>query len=124
MYLDDILIFSKTPEEHEKNLRLVLQVLRENKFYAKMSKCHFFKEELEYLGHVVGKDGIRVDPKKVEAVTRWPVPQDVGQLCSFLGFNNYFRRFLQGYSSMVGCLTLMTRKRNCLALDRRMPKSF
>ena len=118
------MIFSKTPEEHEKHLRLVLQVLRENKFYAKMSKCHFFKEELEYLGHVVGKEGIRVDPKKVEAVTRWPVPQDVGQLRSFLGFSNYFRRFLQGYSSMVGCLTSMTRKGIAWHWTERMPKSF
>ena len=89
VYLDDILIFSKTPKEHMRHLRIVFDTLREHKFYAKKSKCHFNASELEYLGHVVGKDDIRVDPKKVEAVAHWEVPRDVGQLCSFLGFANY-----------------------------------
>ena len=86
----------------------VLQILRKNQFYAKMSKCHFGKSELHYLGHVVGKEGIKVDPKKIETVAKWHRPLEVGQLRSFLGFCNYFRRFIHGYSTLVTPLTSLT----------------
>ena len=74
------------------------------------NKCNFFQAEVAYLGHIVGKGGIRVDLKKVEEVEQWAVPQDVGQLGSFLDLTNYFRRFLQGYSTIVAPLTAFTRK--------------
>jgi len=110
VYLDDILIFSKTEAEHKQHLDAVLQLLRDNKLYAKMSKCQFFQEELAYLGHLVGKDGIKVDPKKVESVRDWPVPQNVPHVRAFLGLANYFRRFMKGYSAIVQPLTQLTKK--------------
>lgn len=105
VYLDDILVFSKSAAEHERHLRLVLQRLREHKLYARAEKCHFNKPEVEFLGHIVGADGVKVDPRKVKAVEDWPVPTSVHELRSFLGLANYFRRFLQGYSSLVRPLT-------------------
>jgi hypothetical protein len=110
VYLDDILVFSKTQEEHLEHLRKVFELLRENKLFAKLTNCRFAKSELEYFGHVVGKDGIKVDPQKIETVTTWARPNDVSQLRSFLGLNNYFRRFIQGYSTLVAPLTHLTRK--------------
>jgi hypothetical protein len=105
IYLDDILIYSSDAVQHEQHLKLVLQKLREHKLYCRPHKCHFNQAELEYLGHVVGRDGVRVDPRKVKVVQDWPVPKDVHQLRSFLGMANYFRRFIQAYSSLTRPLT-------------------
>jgi hypothetical protein len=110
VYLDDILIFSKTAEEHLSHLRQVLQTLRENQFYANPKKCDFMKEEISFLGHRVSANGLKVDPEKVRSVADWKVPKDVHGVRSFLGLANYFRRFLQGYSKMVVSLTNLTRK--------------
>ena len=110
VYLDDILVFSKTPKEQIEHLRVVFDVLHKNKLYAKLAKCHFAKNELEYLGHVVGKDGIKVDPRKIEIVAKWARPKDINQLRSFLGLCNYFCKFIQGYSILVAPLTHLTRK--------------
>ena len=96
VYLNDILVFSKTQEKHLEYLRKVFNVLRENKLYGKLFKCHFAKSELEYLGHVVDKDGIKID-----TVTRWARPNDVSQLRLFLGLSYYFHRFIQCYSTLV-----------------------
>ena len=101
VYLDDILVFSKTAEEHEQHLRSVLQTLRENKYYIKPTKCEFFKTELKYLGHIISADGIKPDPKKVAIVENWPTPKDAHEVRTFLGLSNYFRRFIQGYSKVL-----------------------
>ena len=93
VYVNNILVFSKIQEEHLEHLRKIFNILRENKLYAKWTKCHFAKSELEYLGNVVGKDGIKVDPRKIDTVTRWARPNNVSQLRSFLGLSNYFLRF-------------------------------
>jgi transposase InsO family protein len=109
VYLDDILIYSKSAEEHEAHLRKVLETLREHKFYANKKKCEFFRSEIPFLGHIVGKDGVKVDPVKVAAVRNWTVPTDVRSLRGFLGLANYFRRFVQGFSTLVTPLTNLTR---------------
>lgn len=109
VYLDDILIYSKTPEEHEQHIRLVLQRLREHQLFARRAKCHFNQPEVTFLGHVVGVNGVKVDPRKVQAVQDWPIPTDVHQLRSFLGLANYFRKFIQGYSTLVRPLTDLLR---------------
>jgi hypothetical protein len=101
IYLDDILIYSKTAAEHEQHLRLVLAKLRELELYCRPSKCHFHQSEIGYLGHIVGREGMKVDPRKVQAVAEWPVPQDQHAVHSFLGLANYFRRFVQGCTVLL-----------------------
>jgi hypothetical protein len=110
VYIDDILVFSKTPEEHLKHVELVLQCLRENDLYAKLSKCEFEKPEVRFLGHIVGTNGTRVDPAKVKAVQDWPVPRNVSEVRSFLGLATYFRRFIQGFAKLAGPLTNLTKQ--------------
>jgi hypothetical protein len=80
VFIDDILIYSKTKEEHEEHLRIVLQTLREHQLYAKFSKCEFYQDKVQYLGHVISGEGISVDPEKVKAILDWPVPKDVSDV--------------------------------------------
>ena len=77
IFLDDILVYSKNEEEHEEHLRLTLQVLREHQLYAKLSKCDFYRDRIQYLGHIISKEGISVDPEKIEAIMNWPAPRNV-----------------------------------------------
>jgi len=110
VYLDDICIFSKTYEEHLEHLKLVLDVLQQHKLHLSLHKCEFLKDELLYLGHIISKEGVKVDPAKTKAVDKYPVPTDVGGLRSFLGMANFFRKFVKGYSQMCAPLTNLTRK--------------
>ena len=109
VYLDDILVFSKTPEEHVAHVEAVLARLEANKYYAKLSKCDFFKSEVKFLGHVVTAEGVKPDPKKVEVVQNWPRPVTVSDVRSFLGLANYFRKYIQDYSKIAGPLTNLTK---------------
>ena len=97
VFIDDILIYSKTPEDHEKHLRIILKTLLEHKLYAKFSKCEFWLLEVKFLGHVVSKDGIAVDSSKVEAILNWQRPKSVTEIRSFLGLAGYYRRFVRGF---------------------------
>ncbi len=108
VYLDDILIFSKNPEEHIDHVRQVLRRLDGSKYYAKLSKCEFFKTSLKFLGHIVSAQGIAPDPAKVAVIDAWPVPDSVKAVRSFLGLANYFRRFIPLYSSIVAPLVALT----------------
>jgi hypothetical protein len=85
VFLDDILIYSKSEEEHEHHLRLVLQVLREHQLYAKLRKCSFYQEKIHYLGHIISEEGIVVDPEKIEAIRGWPTPRNVSEVRYFMG---------------------------------------
>ena len=96
--MDDIIIFSDTKEEHLKRLEAVLQKLCAAGLKLKPSKCFFFREEIEYLGHVVSGKGISTNPKKIEAVSKWPTPKTVYDIRSFLGFFGYYRRFIKNFS--------------------------
>ena len=119
IYLDDILIFSKTAEEHVQHLREVLSILRDNQLFAKMSKCDLNMPSVLYLGHVVSRKGLSVDPKKVVTVQDWPVPKDLHELRCFLGLTNYFRTFVQGYATRVMPLTrLQSPKHEFLWTDK------
>ncbi|KAL0537637.1 hypothetical protein IC582_026620 [Cucumis melo] len=110
VFIDDILIYSKTEAEHEEHLRIVLQTLRDNKLYAKFSKCEFWLKQVSFLGHVVSKAGVSVDPAKIEAVTGWTRPSTVSEVRSFLGLAGYYRRFVENISHIATPLTQLTRK--------------
>ncbi|XP_072066901.1 uncharacterized mitochondrial protein AtMg00860-like [Arachis hypogaea] len=98
-------------KEHEEHLRIVLQILKEQKLYAKLSKYEFWKEEVKFLGHVVSKGGIAVDPSsKVEAVMEWKRPMTMTEVRSFLGLAGYYRRFIEGFSRITLPMTKLTRK--------------
>jgi hypothetical protein len=110
VYLDDILVYSKTPEEHLEHLDQVFTLLQANKLFAKASKCALNRTEIKYLGFLVGGGKLRVDPAKIQAVTDWPTPIYPKELQSFLGLANYFCKFLQGYSSLAAPLTTLVAK--------------
>ena len=110
VFIDDILIYSKSRKEHEQHLRLVLETLRRNQLFAKFSKCAFWLEKVHFLGHVVLKEGISVDPAKVEAVSTWSAPKNITEIRSFLGLAGYYRRFVEGFSKIAAPLMALTRK--------------
>ena len=110
VYLDDILIFSDDPSDHPRHVREVLKRLRKHDLFCKPEKCEFHADEIEYLGYIIGKDGIRMDPKKIEKILDWPVPRNVKDVQSFLGFANFYRRFIHGYSDICVPLTRLTKK--------------
>jgi hypothetical protein len=114
VFIDDILVFSKTEEEHAEHLRLVLQKLREHKLYAKRHKCEFWLKEVSFLGHVVSNGGISVDPGKVKDVLDWKPPVNVGQIRSFLGLAGYYRWFIEGFSKLAKPMTALLEKNVCM----------
>ncbi|WVZ52806.1 hypothetical protein U9M48_003828 [Paspalum notatum var. saurae] len=110
VFIDDILIYSKTEAEHEEHLRLVLQRLREHKLYAKFSKCEFWIDEVRFLGHVVSKGGIAVDPSKVGLVTNRKVPEIPKEVRGFSGLAGYYRRFIENFSRIAKPMTSLSEK--------------
>ena len=115
IYLDDIIIFSKTPGEHLKRLRSVFEKLDEAGLRLKPGKCEFFRPQLEYLGHVVSKEGIETNPKKIAATVNWPRPMTVTQVRSFLGFWNYYWKFIKHYAQVAKPLYQLVSRDNAKA---------
>jgi transposase InsO family protein len=124
VYLDDILIFSKTIDEHKRHVRLVLERLRDNGLFAKPEKCAFHQDEVEYLGLIVSPSGIKMDPKKVSAVLDWPEPSSVHDIQVFLGFSNFYRRFIRGYSKIANPLTRLLQKGRTFTFDEPARQAF
>nr|GEV90614.1 putative reverse transcriptase domain-containing protein [Tanacetum cinerariifolium] len=122
--IDDILVFSKSKEEHEDHLRTVLQTLRQEKLYAKFSKCEFWLSSVGFLGHIILAEGITMDPVKVEAITKWPRPTSVTEVRSFLGLAGYYRRFVEGFSRLALPLTKLMRKGENFVWNKEREKSF
>lgn len=110
MYLDDIMVFSRTAEEHERHLREVFERLQSHQLCVKRKKCAFGLKQVEYLGHIVAADGVRPDPAKVSAVADWPTPTGVRDVQSFLGLANYFNRFIRGFARLALPLTSLLLK--------------
>lgn len=109
-YLDDILIYSRTREEHTEHLRLVLQALREAGLFAKQSKCEFFVSETKFLGLLVGREGVRMDPDKISTIVNWQTPKRLTDVQAFIGFGNFYRRFIRDFSKIIRPLVHLTKK--------------
>ncbi|WVZ89601.1 hypothetical protein U9M48_035980 [Paspalum notatum var. saurae] len=105
MFIDNILVYSKSEEEHEEHLRTVLTRLREHQLYAKFSKCAFWLREVSFLGHILSEKGVAVDPSKVEDVLNWKQPETITEIRSFLVLAGYYRRFIKDFSKTAKPMT-------------------
>ncbi|XP_056850592.1 uncharacterized protein LOC108827423 [Raphanus sativus] len=110
VFIDDILIYSRSREEHAEHLRIVLGKLREHQLFAKLSKCSFWQRKIGFLGHVVSEEGVAVDPEKIKAISEWPTPKSATEIRSFLGLAGYYRNFVKGFSSIAKPMTKLTGK--------------
>ncbi|GJW05463.1 putative reverse transcriptase domain-containing protein [Tanacetum coccineum] len=124
VFIDDILIYSKSEEEHEVHLKTILDLLKKEKLYAKFSKCEFWLKEVQFLGHVVNCDGIHVDPSKVESVKNWKIPESSTEIRSFLGLAGYYRRFIENFSKIAKPLTLLTQKNKAYVWGDKQDEAF
>ncbi|MFS8007030.1 putative nucleotidyltransferase, Ribonuclease H [Helianthus anomalus] len=124
VFIDDILIYSKSQEEHEQHLGLILELLRTEQLYAKFSKCDFWLREVHFLGHVVNKDGILVDPSKVDSIRNWPAQRTPTEIHQFLGLAGYYRRFIKDFSKIAQPLTLLTQKGVTYRLGNTQESAF
>jgi hypothetical protein len=123
-YLDDILVYSKNLDDHLRDLREVLELLRQHQLYAKASKCEFGKTKVEFLGHVITDRGITVDPSKIRAVQEWPEPKNTSELRSFLGLAGFYMRFVEGFSDTAKPLTDLTGKNTPFVWGEEQFKAF
>jgi hypothetical protein len=124
VFIDDVLIYSKSREDHEHHLRIVLERLRAHQLYAKLSKCEFWLEKIAFLGHILTAEEIEVDQSKVEAVSKWKQPSNVSEVRSFLGMAGYYRRFIKGFSSIARPMTELLKKDNKFVWTPKCEESF
>jgi hypothetical protein len=124
VFLDEIMVYSKSEEEHEKHLRMVLQVLRDHQLYAKLSKCSFYQEKIHYLGHIISKYGIFVDPEYIEAIRESSAPKNVKEVISFMVLVVYYRRFIIGFSRIAHPITSLQRKEKKFQWMKDCERSF
>jgi hypothetical protein len=125
VFIDDILIYSKSPKDHAKHLHVILQRLRDHHLYAKFFKCEFWLDTVKFLGHTISGDGISVDPSKVQEVLDWKPPATVHQIRSFLGLAGYYRRFIPDFSIIAKSMTELLKKvLNSLGVKNAMRHSI
>jgi hypothetical protein len=124
VFIDDILLYSKNEEEHARHLRIILTRLREHQLYAKFSKCTFWLEEIQFLGHVLSAKGIAVDPSKVKDILEWKPPTTVHQVRSFLGLASYYRRFIPDFSKLVKPITSLLKNDTKFNWSSRCNEAF
>ncbi|GKC89281.1 putative reverse transcriptase domain-containing protein [Tanacetum coccineum] len=110
VFIDDILVYSKDEEEHGKHLKIILELLKKERLYAKFSKCDFWLDSVQFLGHVIDRSGVHVDPAKIEAIKSWAAPTTPTEVRQFLGLAGYYRRFIEGFSLISKPLTKLTQK--------------
>ncbi|KAK6160919.1 hypothetical protein DH2020_004300 [Rehmannia glutinosa] len=124
VFIDDILIYSRTKEEHAEHLRIVLEVLKAKQLYAKFKKYDNCLDRVLFLGHVLSGAGISVDPSKVESINNWPQPTNLSEVCSFLGLAGYYRRFVEGFSKITSLLTQLTKRNVAFKWTEASEQSF
>jgi hypothetical protein len=124
VFIDDILIYSKTEEGHEQYLRVVLETLRKHKLYAKFSKCEFWLKKVGFLGHILSEGGVAVDPEKIRTVKDWRAPTNQTEVRAFLGLAGYYRKFVEGFSSIAKLMTLLLKKEKKFEWDSKCEESF
>ncbi|KAJ9561776.1 hypothetical protein OSB04_006936 [Centaurea solstitialis] len=124
VFIDDILIYSRNKEDHEHHLRLILELLKAEQLYAKFSKCEFWIREVHFLGHVVNRDGIHVDPAKIEAIKKWEAPKTPTEIRQFLGLAGYYRRFIANFSKIAQPLTALTQKDKKFIWGEKQEEAF
>jgi hypothetical protein len=124
VFIDDILVFSRTMEEHEEHLRLVLEKLRSNQLFAKFSKCEFWFTEVAFLRHIISAGGVSVDPGKVKDVLIWMPPTTVSEIRSFLGLAGYYHWFIKDFSKIAKPMTKLLEKNKAFGWTKECQASF
>ncbi|KAG7594102.1 Integrase catalytic core [Arabidopsis thaliana x Arabidopsis arenosa] len=124
IFIDDILVYSKDRETHQNHIRTVLERLREQKLFAKLSKCSFWQRSIGFLGHIISDQGVSVDPEKIRSIKEWPRPKNATEIRSFLGLAGYYRRFVKGFASMAQPMTRLTGKDTKFQWSEECEKSF
>ncbi|GKB04014.1 putative reverse transcriptase domain-containing protein [Tanacetum coccineum] len=124
VFIDDILIYSRNEEEHASHLRIILELLRKEKLYAKFSKCDFWIHIVQFLGHLIDNQGLHVDPAKIEAVKNWTSPTTPTEVRQFLGLAGYYRRFIEGFSKIAKPLTKLTQKNKSYIWSEEQESAF
>ena len=124
VFIDDILVYSKDREDHDPHVRVVLETLRKEKLHAKLSKCEFWLHEVSFLVHIVSKEGIRVDPRKIEVVVEWKPPRNVTKVHNFLGLVGYYRRFVKGFFLTAALMTRLVQKNVKYEWSEKCQRSF
>jgi hypothetical protein len=124
VFIDDILVYSQSEEEHEQHLEIILETLRQHKLYAKFSKCEFWLKEVGFLGHILSAGGIAVDLAKIKTVTEWKAPTTQTEVRAFLGLAGYYRRFVEGFSSIARPMTQLLKKDKKFEWTAKCEESF
>ncbi|GJR08431.1 putative reverse transcriptase domain-containing protein [Tanacetum coccineum] len=110
IFIDDILIYSKSKEEHEEHLKLILELLKKEELYAKFSQCDFWLSKVQFLSHVIDSEGIYMDPTNIESIRDWASPKTPTKICQFLGLAGYYRQFIEGFSKIAKPMIKLTQK--------------
>src|SRR3981189_343510 len=109
VYLDDILIYSRTAVEHKKHVKRILRVLDNAKMILNLQKCRFGQESVKFLGHIISANGIKPDPEKIQKILQWPIPRNITEVRGFIAIASYYRRFIKGFSTIASALSDLTR---------------
>ena len=124
LFINDILVYSKDWEDHDTHLRVVLETLRNEQLYAKLSKCEFWLGEVSFIGHIVLEEGIRVDPKKIDVIIEWKPQRNVTEVRSFLGLAGYYKRFVKGFLMTAASMTRLIQKNVTFEWNEKCQTSF